>query len=257
VTRSAADVELVMGLLDQGLSQAEAARRSGIPRPTLRYWIQKGLEPTLDSRCQRSHHLGVGPAGHLPCEHAVRVPEEAYAYLLGLYLGDGCLSRTKKDVYRLRIALDLRYPGIIAECRAAMAAVLPNKVGVTNCPGCVQVNSYSKHWVCLFPQHAPGPKHLRPIILDPWQERIAVEGHPRLFLRGLIHSDGYRGMNRITAGYVYPRYLFSNRSDEIRGLFVQACAAVGIVARPMGRWQVSVARRPDVAHLDTFIGPKT
>lgn len=53
----------------------------------------------------------------------------AYVYLLGLYLGDGCISRGARDVFRLRIALDKKYPRIIAECAAAMEAVVPwNKV---------------------------------------------------------------------------------------------------------------------------------
>jgi hypothetical protein len=46
-------------------------------------------------------------------------------YLLGLYLGDGCISAHPRGVYRLRITLDLRYPGIVEECEAALRAVLP------------------------------------------------------------------------------------------------------------------------------------
>lgn len=190
------------------------------------------------------------------CPFATSVPPVPYSYLLGLYLGDGCLSATKKGVYRLRVALDAKYPGIIAACQAAMTLVLPNRVGVIDCGGYVHVNAYSKHWICLFPQHGEGPKHARDILLHPWQARLALEQCARPFLRGLVHSDGDRGLNRIAGRYDYPRYLFSNRSDDIRELFVRACSIVGVVARPMGRWQVSVARREDVALLDTFIGPK-
>jgi len=119
------------------------------------------------------------------------------------------------------------------------------------------VNAYSQHWPCLFPQHAPGPKHRRPIVLEPWQVRIGLESHPRLLLRGLIHSDGYRGANRIKGGaYSYPRYVFSNRSADIRDIFAAACGRVGIHPTQCGRWQLSVARRDDVALMDTFIGPK-
>jgi hypothetical protein len=39
-------------------------------------------------------------------------------------------------------------------------------------------------------------KHKRKIALEPWQERT-VERHPGRLLRGLIHSDGCRTMNRI------------------------------------------------------------
>ncbi len=161
-----------------------------------------------------------------------------------------------RGIYRLRISLDLRYPTIIDACESAMAQVLRNRVSRVSALGCMVVNAYSRHWVCLFPQHAAGLKHLRPIELAPWQERIALEGHPQLLLRGLIHSDGYRGMNRIKGHYTYPRYLFSNRSADIRGLFTEACRRVGVHARQSGRWQVSVARREDVELLDTFVGPK-
>ena len=34
--------------------------------------------------------------------------------------------------------------------------------------GMTEVKSYSKHWPCLFPQHGPGRKHGRPIVLEEW-----------------------------------------------------------------------------------------
>jgi hypothetical protein len=38
------------------------------------------------------------------------LPQTAYAYLLGLYLGDGCLSEHPRGVYHLRVACAARYP---------------------------------------------------------------------------------------------------------------------------------------------------
>ena len=38
---------------------------------------------------------------------------DAYAYLLGLYLGDGMLTLAPRQVWRIRIVLDRRYPLII------------------------------------------------------------------------------------------------------------------------------------------------
>jgi len=91
----------------------------------------------------------------------------AYAYLLGLYLGDACISTHPRGVYRLRITLDVRYPGIVQECEAAMQAVLPwNRVGcqLRKC-NCFEVSAYSKSWPCLLPQHGEGKKHQRRIVL--------------------------------------------------------------------------------------------
>ena len=80
--------------------------------------------------------------------------ESAYAYLLGLYLGDGDISRGRRDVFALWIAC------------------------------------------CLFPQHGPGRKHMRIIELEPWQP-VIVRKYPGEFARGLFHSGGWRGVNRV------------------------------------------------------------
>ena len=95
-------------------------------------------------------------------------------------------------------------------------------------------------------------------MLADWQQDI-VDVAPEAFLRGLIHTDGWRGSNKVTVkgrNYEYPRYQFSNRSDDIRRLFTDTCDALGIAWRPWGRWHVSVARKNAVAAMDAFIGPK-
>ena len=123
----------------------------------------------------------------------------------------------------------------------------------------VALTSCGRLWLCLFPQHGPGRKHKRPIQLIAWQRQI-VEEHAGPFLRGLIHTDGWRGLNRVHVrgrDYAYPRYQFSNRSDDIRGLFTYACDRLGIDWRPWGRFHISVARRDAVARLDEFVGEKT
>jgi hypothetical protein len=120
------------------------------------------------------------------------------------------------------------------------------------------VQSYSKQWPCLFPQHGPGRKHERRIALADWQQRI-VDAHPDQLVRGLIHSDGSRHINRIKhpkRTYEYVRYEFTNRSDDIKRIFCNACDALGVQRRVMNRDSISVARRASVARLDEFIGPK-
>jgi Homeodomain-like domain-containing protein len=141
MTRPSGDVEQVMALLEAGLSQAEVARRTGVPRGTVCTWIREGTDSVLTGRRAAEHVLHA--ANDVPeCQHVRSAPPTEYAYLLGLYLGDGCLSSTHRTgVHRLRIVLDQRYVGIIDECRAAMADVLPNKVGMVQNPGCVEVGS--------------------------------------------------------------------------------------------------------------------
>jgi hypothetical protein len=160
----------------------------------------------------------------------------------------------------------LRYPGIIRECRDSIGAAFPSasrRVGSVQKEGCVELYSFWKHWPCVFPQHGPGPKHLREIRLEPWQEWI-VAFHPDRLLRGLVHSDGWRGTNRVTRilkdgpkRYEYPRYEFSNYSDDIRAIFCRACDEYGIQWRRM-RWNViSIARAESVRALDRVIGRKS
>lgn len=126
----------------------------------------------------------------------------------------------------------MRYPGIINECATAMGYVLPNRILVQWWVGggaAAEVGSFSKQWPCLFPQHGPGRKHLRPIVLVDWQLRI-VEARPEQLLRGLIHSDGCRSLNRIRGNgkvYAYPRYEFSNASADIRRIFCDTCDRSG------------------------------
>jgi hypothetical protein len=185
--------------------------------------------------------------------------EAQYSYLLGPYLGDGHLSEYRGGVYRLRISLDERYDHIFMWCVQAIYAVMPNnRVGYTPAPGCSVVGSYSKRWIELFPQHGPGKKHERPIVLERWQQAI-VDRHPHELLRGLIHSDGSRFTNRVRVKgkeYAYPRYNFTNHSADIRQIFTNTCDQLGIAWRQMNAVNISIARRESVAALDAFIGPK-
>ena len=179
-----------------------------------------------------------------------------YSYLPGMYLGDGCISEGARKVFKLRIVLDNRYPGIIDECARAMIAVRPahTKVGRVKKIGCTEVCSYWKHWPCLFPQHGPGAKHLRPIELVPWQRWIATY-HPDRLLRGLIHSDGCRSLNYVN-GKGYLRYQFSNNSEDIRQIFCEACDAYGVAWRQSNWKTISVSRAGATARREMIAGPK-
>jgi hypothetical protein len=178
-----------------------------------------------------------------------------------MYLGDGCITRLPRTEL-LRITLDTAYPGIIAECRDAVATLMPrNKESILKRPfNAVDVASWSLLWPELIPQHGPGPKHARSIQLEPWQRRI-VAAEPHAFIRGLIHSDGSYFLNpvRSRAGklYVYDRYVFYNKSEDIKKLFRWACDLIGVETRNVGERAVSVAKRGSVATLNEFLGPKS
>lgn len=189
--------------------------------------------------------------------------ERAYAYLLGLYLGDGHITSGRRDVYALSVKCCDDWPGLIDAAKCTMAAVMPtSSVFCVRRTGCTEVKSTSKHWPCLFPQHGPGRKHERTIELAAWQRDI-VARYPGDFSRGLFHSDGCRVKNRIRRRladgdhwYEYPRYFFSNESTDIPALCGHALDQLGVAWRFSRRNMISVARREAVARLDEFVGPK-
>jgi transcriptional regulator with XRE-family HTH domain len=238
-------------LAEDGLSQREIARRTGIPLPTVARWAN-GRPPRFD-RPEAKTCPGCGHAEHSALDAA------AYAYVLGLYLGDGHLARFPR-IHCLRIYLDARYRGIIAACVDAIGRLVPhNRVAVHRRPGSVVVQCYSRQWICLLPQHGPGPKHTRPIELLAWQRAI-THVRARELVRGFLHSDGCRSTTTVVRRgrqYRYPRYLFSNRSADIKAIFCEHLDLLGITWRPMNAQNISVARREAVAALDAFVGPKS
>jgi hypothetical protein len=135
----------------------------------------------------------------------------------------------------------------------------PGRVKRANSARLVGVQSYWNHWPCLFPQHGPGMKHTRPIVLSPWQQKI-VDAHPWALIRGLIHSDGCRSINKIvTRGkpYSYPRYFFANESSDILAIMGRTLDDVGVEWRFNRPNSISIARRDAVALMDLHVGPKT
>ena len=244
--RSADELEAVQHLIAAGLNDCAIARQTGIPRRTVR---DLRCRPTIRARVTAASS-SCGVDHDFPA-----FAPTAYCYLLGIYLGDGCISWCRR-VWRLRITLDSRYPGIIDRCGEAIDILMPGQHAATQrrSDNCTEVYLYSKHWPCLFPQHGPGKKHLRPIRLEPWQEVLVKEATEQ-FVRGLIDSDGCRVVAN-DRGVRSVRYPFSNRSDDIRGLF---CAALDDLRIPWTRprwFEVAVYRKAAVARLDEFIGPK-
>jgi len=212
------EVDRALALYAELGSFKAVSRETGISRAAIRSWAL-GLRPGERER-RRTTCFRCGGS----CFPVPNATAHAYSYLLGLYLGDGTISTHPREVYRLRVFLDRKYPIIVGECEAAMAIVMPaSRVGRFR------------------------------------SKQYRVDEHPGRFLRALIHSDGSRSINTIRhpkKTYRYPRYEFSNRSDDIRALFCEYCDKVGVDWRRMNRWTISVARRESVALMDRHIGPK-
>jgi hypothetical protein len=247
---------------EEGLGPVLVARRLGLSVGTVRDW-HAGKLP----RHSRGLRPGESPAP--PCRrcggerHDFDELPRSYVHLLGLYLGDGSIATHRRDVHKLRVVLDVKYPRLVDECAKSMEEAMPgSRVARLRKPSnCWEVYSYSKAWPCLFPQHGPGRKHTRRIWLAGWQQQLA-EAWPEALLRGLIQSDGCRSINTGRGGWRHPRYSFSNVSTDITSIFCTACEKLGL------RWTgafpadekravtIYVSRKVDVARMDEFIGPK-
>ena len=239
-------VDIARQLSDIGILDRENAKICGVSIRSIRHW-RRG-----DRRAQRERRASVRKSlPNCPRCHGRPLDETAYAYLLGLYLGDGHITHRPKT-YMLWIACADAWPGLIEQgCQATALVVQSSAVLCTSkkSAACTYVQSVSKHWPCLFPQHGPGRKHERRIELEPWQEEIVAK-HPGDFARGLFHSDGCRSMNRVRRPlkdgdrwYEYPRYLFVNHSVDIHRLCGQALDRLGVAWRFSKPTMISVARR--------------
>jgi hypothetical protein len=242
-----------MSLMEAGHGDSEIARMTGIPRPTISAWRHgRGT----------GYHLRLSAAN--PSWRPSR-PRE-YCYLLGLYLGDGCINASPRGFASIIITLDAAYPGIVEQAVAAFGACFPETPAHSfprseGSVAAVQLNDPALPFA--FPQHGAGPKHLRPIRLEFWQRELS-ERSPRELLRGLIHSDGCRTINRFktklpsgrVAAYQYPRYFFSNLSADIRRIFCEHCDLLGIRWTQSNPRNISISHRKSVALMDEFIGPK-
>jgi hypothetical protein len=171
-----ATVDRARYLSQQGLIDRVVAQSVGVSIGAVQKW-RTGIRRAPGTE----HKSGCPRCDEQPLD------EPAYAYLLGLYLGDGCISvggDRAKAVWKLSIFCDDAWPGLFQECARVMRAVRPdNKVLRVQRQGCTELKSYSRHWPCLFPQHGPGKKHLRKIELAAWQQ-VIVERHPGESLPG-------------------------------------------------------------------------
>lgn len=234
-----------------GLTYAGIGEALDVPRTTARRWATqepvRTEEPAPCPVCQDGDALSCAPA--------------SYCYLLGQYLGDGHLvTRARVPVLRIYACAD--YPWVTHEIEEAVQSVRGRSPGLVTGPArsehVVTVQSYWMHWPCLFPQHGPGRKHERRIVLEPWQQEL-VDAHPWPLIRGLIHSDGCRATNRVRVhgkSYAYPRYFFSNKSVNILAIFTSALDRVGVQWRLNRYDSVSIARHTSVALLDEHVGSK-
>jgi hypothetical protein len=254
--RPQSTVDSALRASDEGMPDKDNAALHGVAVKTIRRWRRLYQRRGLP---RGQAHLGA------PCPRCDAAPLDggAFAELFGWYLGDGHISLGRRGVYNLHIYNDVQYVEDNEHIKDLMRRVKPmGRPHTRLVPGCVVTTVSWKHWPCLFPQHGPGRKHERRLVMADWQREV-VEEHPGDFLRGLFHSDGARVRNwatRVVAGelkrYDYPRWQFVNMSPEILGWCTEALDLVGVEWRRSNHKTISVSRRESVALLDALIGLK-
>lgn len=233
--------------LQGGASMRSIARTLGIHHSTVAYWLKQQRAPK--------------PSLSLPQEPYIAPTAFAtwysYSYILGLYLGDGHISKVRRS-YRLRITQDMRYPTLIALNIHHLGLLLPHSSpSAYPCSdgNCTNVTVYAKILPLLFPQAGKNRKDQREIVLAQWQQsHLQING----FIRGLIHSDGSRYKNRVRNAktgreYSYTTYQFSSKSQEIMGLMMHSLESIGVNFRHRTKRDVesiTISQRADVALLD-------
>lgn len=235
-------------LIRSGLNDCEVARRTGLPRTTIRDWRRPRYRPRTranHARCPRCGREG----------RRLSFTPGDYAELLGLYLGDGHIVRMPRT-WQLRLFLDSRHPEIVRETeellRRSFGGVSVSKV-FRHEGRMTVLGVYCLHIRCVFPQHGTGKKHERRIRLEPWQREI-VASEPWRFLRGCIRSDGCAFVNR-TGPHEYLSYDFANHSSDILDAFAAACELVGVEHRRYER-RIRIYRRSSVALMEAHVGLK-
>ena len=249
-------VDQIVAQHRQGQSIRSLHLEYGVNRSTISEWVKppkkRRYKPLTAGKKKKSTEDFIQGAFENPSE---------YAYVLGAYLGDGYICKHPR-CHRLRIFCNRREEGVKHDIRHALSVLLPyNKISLvpSKTEQCDAISCYSQSLVTLFPQHGPGMKHTRPIILEPWQEEI-VNSHSEQFAKGLIHSEGYRWSKpRKTMPTDYVWYGFVNRSLDIIRLFEEALNRLKI------RYKTRLQKRPiwvvwimgeETKRLDKFVTHK-
>jgi len=164
---------------------------------------------------------------------------------------------------------------MINEQLEAIQVVCKSKGGIARHKNakCVDVFGYCKHLPALFPQHGKGRKHTRPIVLEDWQRNL-IDKHPWSFIKGLIHTDGCRYIQKQKYNQ-YVKYNFTNVSKDIIDIFTSSCDKLNLkyvsfcrkaekqrhvskwnIRAKNDSWIITINDRESVQLMDRHIGPK-
>jgi hypothetical protein len=242
--RPAQEFNEVQRLTAGGMNDCAIARRTGIPRPTVRDWrCRPQIRPRerASSACNIDHDFSA-------------LPKTAYSYLLGLHFGDGCIARNGR-VWRLRIILDKKYPAIIDRCRGAIDVLMPGQRAAVlqRARSCVEVSLYSNTGPASYPSTAPARSTQDASRWSRGSRRWSTT--PRKSSSPVSSTATAVASSPTTVGS--GACLITSRTDpKTSSGFTAALDALDIpLTRPDWR-TIAIYRKAATARLDEFVGPK-
>lgn len=250
----------VMQLLAEGYKICEISKITGINRSSISNWkLRNGRQSSI------SHiHHSISDIDPIPDIIDMLGSFSAqdrldYSYLLGLYIGDGCIYELKKTC-KLTITLDKRYDSLNEYTCEVFSRFFNKSPYVFDRSTCGRGNAidiihHSKKLPYFFPQHGRGRKHNRPIILTKWQTDIV---DPVSILKGLIMSDGSIYFDRQSND---TKINFTNKSHDIIGIFEKYLSLIGISFKTYVKSKTNIKmttihKISDVDKLISLIGTK-
>ena len=172
------------------------------------------------------------------------------AYLVGVYLGDGCLVQISRTEL-LDIACDSKYHGLIERFTNLVIRVFGKAPVLQKDPSsnCVHIRLYGKGINTTLGMD-PGPKNRRDLHIPSWIKEN--EDFTRWCLRGLFETDGYihyrRGRNRsVVVG-------FSNTNESLLDEIQQLLYNLGYVKFSRNKARIDCWQYDEAIRFITEVG---
>lgn len=265
--------------IEEKKSIYDIVKLSGKAFSTIRYWLKKFSLRT----CYKNFKEGQGinkessffysrtksdyDFSFLDYTLWTQEQKESYSYILGFYLGDGCLGHVKNSFTLMIVNQSDRHETNqrIAE---NIKIIFPTKnvmVRKRKEANCAVISMTSLRLDEMFP-HGKGSKHTRKIVLRDWQKEI-VKLFPENFIKGMMESDGCRYVPRKKECPTYVIYQFANCSLDLHGFLQEAAAQIGLEFTFRARksngekdrtqmFLTSFNKKTSVELLDSFVGIK-
>jgi hypothetical protein len=256
------DFNSYLKIKDSGMSIIDMSILLQVPKTTIRDWVS-GRSGSKYLKTISSEEP-IDPVLQLTQLNPSLSNEERYSiysFILGLYLGDGCIVKIR-TTKRFGITLDKKYDklnSLVIDSFGKLFGKSPYvhdrslRKGIKN--NCIDVYYHSKSVGNIFPHEGVGKKHLREISIAEWQHEII---DPVNIVKGLIFSDGYyskcRGRDFIG---------FDNRSLDICNILIRYLGILGINCsfcigncRTGKVYRVAVYSKEHVNKLMSLIGNK-